>query len=467
MKFSIRTQLTLLVMGIFLFIFFFLIFSAGVTLYLTLLHTVDRNLEIEEKRLAEMVTSEFHELSTANAEKLQSLSEDFIEELNEIYLYEHQFVMISLKSSDGRHVYTGGEREYVQRLLLDGFSSQVDGFFNWKTDEKHYRILIRHKNWGWLVIGAENQTFFSMIKQFRNIFLIGIPFLLLLVFIAGNFLARRVMRPVVHAAQKAEHITLADLGNKLSEYDHADEFGILTNTLNELLTRVNLGIEQIRRFTQDAAHELRTPITILRGELELLYQHQGRITENHAALQKALDKTILLNQIVDDLMLLAHSDSSNYLLNPTTFPLEQILRDTVEDLEILSRKSPVKIQLMHCDPVQFSGDEALIRRLLLNLADNALKYTEKGLITFSLKDLPDAVQIQICDTGIGIPEQDIPHIFDRFHRVNRARSNTKNGSGLGMSISKWIVEAHGGQIRIESKLSVGTKISIRFPKNIS
>jgi len=463
MKYSIRTHLTFLSVTVFLCIFLFLFISAGIALYLSLNHAVDKSLELEEQRIEELLTVEFGQLLTIQADYRKSIDEAFLEELDELYNYKHQFVMVSIETNNGRHVFTGGERENVQTLLTGGFLSYTDGFYNHEFDGNLYRILIRNKDWGRLILGAENQTFYEVASEFRMILLIGIPLLLFIVITGGNFLARRAMRPVVSAAEKARNMTLSNLEENLSDYDKNDEFGILVDTLNDLITRLGQGVRRIRRFTQDAAHELRTPITILRGELELLYQQQGRIIENDAALQKALDKTILLNRIVDDLMLLAQSDSGNYQLNSTTFQLDQILRDTVEDIEILSEKSQVKIQLNHCDPIQFSGDEALIRRLLLNLSDNALKYTEKGQITLSLSHQPDAVKIQICDTGIGIPESALPHIFDRFHRVSNAGSGIEKGSGLGMSISKWIVEAHGGQIQIESKLSKGTKITILFP----
>jgi len=463
MNYSIRTHLILLIVGVFLFIFLFLFLAAGTSLYLSLNQSMDTNLEIEEKRLAEMIDSEFHALVAGEAEQQKTLSDEFVEELNELYLYKHQFVMISLESNTGRHVYTGGEREHMQSLLAGGFLSHPDGFYSSDLDNKQYRILIRRKKWGRLIIGAENQAFFEVADEFKTILLAGFPLLILMVITAANFLARRAMRPVVSAAEKAEEITLANLENDLSDYDKKDEFGILLNTLNHMIARLDQGVKQIRRFTQDAAHELRTPISIIRGELELLSQEKKISGENRAALQKTLDKTILLHKIVDDLMLLARSDSGRYELNTTVFALDRIVRDTVEDILLLSERRPVEIVLDQCDAVSFSGDEPLIRRLLLNLADNALKYTEKGLISFALRNRPEGSEIRISDTGVGIPEADLPHIFDRFYRAENARTGTGGGSGLGLSISQWIVGAHGGDIKIESRSSGGTTVTILFP----
>jgi signal transduction histidine kinase len=467
MKYSIRTHLTFLIVVIFLFIFLFIFLSGGIALYLSLNHAVDKNLEVEEQRLAELLISEFHDLLTGESEQQESLREEFIEELNEICKYKHQFVMISLESNNGRHVYTGGERDHIQSLLAGGFLSHKNGFYSQEFDGNLYRILISEKDWGRLIIGIENQTFFEVANEFREILLVGIPILIVLIFIGGNFLARWVMRPVVSAAEKADKITLTNLVNDLSDYDKKDEFGILVNTLNSMIARLDQGVQRIQQFTQDAAHELRTPITILRGELELLYQEKDLSGENRAALQKALDKTILLHKIVDDLMLLAQSDSDSYQLNPTIFQLDQIVKDTIEDLKILSENRPVEVSINHCDSVSFTGDEPLIRRLLLNLSDNALKYTEKGQIGFSLRHQNGGVEIKISDTGIGISEQDLPHIFNRFYRANKNKTGLKRGSGLGLSISKWIVDAHGGKIDIESTPSSGTTVVIRFPRQNS
>ena len=249
MNYSIRTHLTLLVVVVFLCIFLFLFISAGIALYLSLIHTVDKNLEVEERRLAELLNSEFHELLTVESEQQKSLSDEFVEELNELYQYKHQFVMISFDSRTGRHVYISGERANIQRLLADGFLSHFDGFYSREFDGRLYRILIRKNDWGQLIIGAESQTFFEVIEEFRNILLGGIPILIVLVLIGGNFLARRAMRPVVSAAERADKITLANLENDLSDYDKKDEFGVLVSTLNNMIERLDQGVKRIQRFT--------------------------------------------------------------------------------------------------------------------------------------------------------------------------------------------------------------------------
>jgi signal transduction histidine kinase len=446
-------------MLVFLCIFFFILIAGGVALYLGLNEEIDRELKIEEKRMTSLFESEFKDLLVAKDERRESLRDEFIEELNEIYQYQNQFVIFSLESNTGRRVYAVGELTNAQLLLPKGFLVKENGYYNQRFNGRLYRVLINRKDWGTLVLGAENETFFEVADEFKEIFLIGIPLIIIFVFIGGRFLAKRTMSPVAEAAKTADKITLTNLSERLSGYNKNDEFGILVKTLNDMIARLEHGIKRIQQFTQDVAHELRTPLTILRGELELLFQQEGLAEQPQASLQKALDRTISLNKIVEDLMLLAQSDSGRYPLHKTAFQLDQVMKETVEDITILAENLPTKVKLIHCDRIEFFGDEQLIRRLLLNLSDNALKYTEQGHIDFSLKSQNENVEIKISDTGIGIPEENLPHVFDRFYRVEQARTRDSGGSGLGLSISKWIVEAHEGMIDIASDEEKGTTIT--------
>lgn len=467
MKYSIRTRLTFLFTLVFLCMFFFIIAVGAIALYLGLNEEIDKKLKIEEKRMTQLFESEYLSLLNENSESRKSLRDEFVEDLNENYQYKNQFVIFSLESNRGRRIYSGGELKNAQLLLPKGLLAKEKGYYNQRFDGNLYRVLITRKPWGILLLGAENQTFFEVVDEFREIFVVGIPLIIILVFVGGRFLARRAMRPVVMTAEAADKITLTNLGERLTQYNKNDEFGILVKTLNKMIVRLEQGIKRIQQFTQDAAHELRTPLTILRGELELLYQ-QTKIPANiRSTLQRTLDRTISLNKIVEDLMLLAQSDSGRYPLDKKIFQLDQVMKETVEDVKILAENRPIEVNLVHCDQVEFLGDEQLIRRLLLNLSDNALKYTEQGQIDFSLKAQNEIVEIKISDTGIGIPEENLPHIFDRFYRVEKARTRDSGGSGLGLSISKWIVEAHNGKIKIESTVTEGTTVIISLPCLIS
>jgi signal transduction histidine kinase len=463
MKFSIRIRLTLLIGLVFLSVLVFLLSAGGLALYLRLNEELDRALKIERKFVIEMVEADFSGLLITNKETDEDLEKNFVEDLDEIVGFKREFVIVTFESKKFKPIYTNTRQRNILQQFPERFLSQSEGFYNQLLDNRRYRILISKQEWGTLVVGLENRIFYKVIDELGKILVVGIPLTLLLVLIGGWFLARLVMRPVVSAARMAENITLTQLEKRLPEYTGRDEFGILVTTLNHMIARLEEGVKQIRQFTQDAAHELRTPLTIQRGELELLYEEEKLPEKARSAVQKSLDRAISMGKIVDNLMLLAKSDAGMYPIQRHKFRLDEVLRETVEDAQNLLQVENIEIYQKECTHLEYFGDEQLIRRLLLNLSDNALKNTSEGQIKFDLKILSDSVEIIISDTGIGIPQEDLPHIFDRFYRGDKSRNTTNSGSGLGLSISRWIVNTHNGSINIESKSGKGTKVIITLP----
>jgi signal transduction histidine kinase len=179
-----------------------------------------------------------------------------------------------------------------------------------------------------------------------------------------------------------------------------------------------------------------------------------------------LDRVIALGQIVDNLMLLARSDSGDYPIHKTHFRLDIAVKEIFEDLQILAEGRPLTVHLENREAVKFFGDESLIRRLILNLCENALKYTSQGNIELSLKKIGAKVNLVISDTGQGIPVEDLPHVFDRFYRVDKSHSSATGGSGLGLAICQWIVSAHGGKIAVSSEVGKGTTVRVSLPDKV-
>lgn len=463
MKLSIRTNLTLLIALVYFSVFLFLIAGGAVALYFGLNEEADKALQAESERVIDLFQSEYADLIDATGATRTRLREEFLEELTEMYGYQGEFAILSLESDGTRRILAGGGLKNAQLLLPKGFLSKEDGAYNQRLGTKIYRVLINHMDWGTVVIGKENQTFFEVADEFKELVAVGLPLTLLLVLLMGRFLAGRAMRPVVAAAESAEKISLTRLDERLPHYTGRDEFGKLVATLNGMIARLEEGVKRVRRFTQDAAHELRTPLTLVRGELELAYQHEALPDDLRDALQKALDHAISMTKMVDNLMLLARSDTGSYPIESAPFQLDEVVREIVDDLKALVNGRRVRVRLLHCDPVRFTGDRQLIHRLLLNLCDNALRHTSKGHIDLSLQADGEQVELTVSDTGTGIPPEDLPHIFERFYRVDKSRTSTTGGSGLGLAISKWIVEAHGGEINIASELSRGTTVKIILP----
>jgi heavy metal sensor kinase len=308
-----------------------------------------------------------------------------------------------------------------------------------------------------------NERIYEVAEEAGQILIWLVPLAMLFAIAGGWLLAKLALRPVVSAARTAESISLANLKARLPAYSGKDEFGALVSTLNLMIARLEEGVKRLQQFTQDAAHELRTPLTILRGDLELAYQDENTTEEARAWMQRILDRVIALGQIVDNLMLLARSDSGDYPIHKTRFRLDVAVKEIFEDLQILAEGRPLAVSLQNREAVEFFGDEALVRRLLLNLCENALKYTSQGSIELSLKKVGAKIDLAISDTGKGIPAEDLPHIFDRFYRVDKSHSSATGGSGLGLAICQWIVSAHGGKIEVISDPGKGTTVRVSLP----
>ncbi len=467
MRYSIRTRLTLLISLVYLGVFVFLLGAGALALYLSLNEEIGKELTSLQTRMMALVETEYPDVLTATRHDSTLLGTEFIEDLGEIQTYKRQFVIIALQSGLRSHVYSTGDVQSVEQLLPGDFMENIDGFYTERVDGKLYRILVAKPDWGTLAIGIENETFFKVAAEFKEFLLVGGPLTFLLVLIGGRFLAGQAMKPVVAAAQNAEQITLNNLSERLlPQYRGRDEFNRLVETLNLMITKLETGVKEIKQFTQDAAHELRTPLTILRGELELAYQQPDLPEEVRPPLQKSVDRAIAMSKIVENLMLLAQSDTGKYPVQRSVFRLDRLVRDVVEDIDCLADGKPVAIRLTHCDESTISGDRQLIERLLLNLADNALKNTEQGHVEFSLHRRNEKqIELTLADSGKGIPPEDLPYVFDRFYRVDKARNRTSGGSGLGLAICKWILELHGGKIAIESKLSEGTTLHLLLPSH--
>ncbi|HEX9655141.1 MAG TPA: ATP-binding protein, partial [bacterium] len=384
------------------------------------------------------------------------------EELEERYSLRRRFALLALERVGGKAFLTGGMTN-VEQLLPADLLDRPAGYYSITITDDRFLVRVFQSHWGAAAVGVVNETIFEVGERVGMTLVLILPLALLFAVAGGWLMAKLALRPAVAAAGAAESISLANLTERLPAYAGKDEFGSLVATLNRMIARLEEGVKRLQQFTQDAAHELRTPLTILRGDLELAYQEEDTPEETRAWLQRALDRVIGFGHIVDNLMLLARSDSGDYPINKTTFRLDKTVNEVFEDLQILAESRAISLHLQNSEPVEFSGDEMLMRRLLFNLCDNALKYTSQGRIELSLKRDSAKIELTISDTGKGIPAEDLPHIFDRFYRVDKSRSSDTGGSGLGLAICKWIVAAHHGEITLNSVVGSGTTVMISFP----
>jgi len=243
-----------------------------------------------------------------------------------------------------------------------------------------------------------------------------------------------------------------------------DDIGQLAATINGMLDRLSLSFQKITQFTADASHELRTPLTIMQGELEIALRGERSVEEYLETLGSCLEEVERMATIVNDLLLLSKSDMGQEVLNFEPVDMKLMVNNLLSHFQILADEHQIKLGSDLEEVETIYGDHLRLRQMLVNLLSNAIRYTPAGgHIKVSLKNVENGIEVAVADTGIGIPEDAIPRIFDRFYRADKARSRQYGGSGLGLSIVKWIVEAHNGSITVDSIVGEGSVFRVFLP----
>ncbi len=301
-------------------------------------------------------------------------------------------------------------------------------------------------------------------ENLRLFLIAGVPLIVALAAVGGWMLARGSLQPVAAITQAARQISAQGLARRIPVRGVRDELDELALTFNEMLERLQRSFEQARTFSIDAAHELRTPLTAMRGESEVALLRNSSAEELRRVLRSNLEEINRITAIVNDLLTVAQGEAGTLELRRESVPLSDLAGNIVETVQVLAEDKSVKLEAEIEPGVRVDGDALRLSQLLLNLLDNAIKHSSPGqTVRMTIgKDGPAPV-LRVEDSGTGIAEEDIPHIFDRFFRTDRSRSRQVPGSGLGLSISKWIVDAHGGQISVASKLGAGSTFTVRLP----
>ena len=274
------------------------------------------------------------------------------------------------------------------------------------------------------------------------------------------WLTPSLFRPLDDIAAVAGQISRADdLSRRVPDTGRTDEIGILARAINQTLERLERLFQTQQRLLADVSHELRTPLTAMRGNIDLMRRMGDGDAESLAILQDEVDR---MTRLVGDLLLLARADAGGLPLHKKLIELDNLFFDVYRQSMLLNRS--VDIMVADVDQVMVYGDVDRLKQLLLNLVENAIKYTPGGgEVRLRLYKEAAWAYVEVADTGMGIPAEDLPQIFERFYRVDKARTRAQGGSGLGLSIARWIAKAHGGDIEVESEMDVGTTFRLKLP----
>ena len=294
------------------------------------------------------------------------------------------------------------------------------------------------------------------------------PIIFVVSVIVAYFVVGQSFRPVEHLINEVEAITDGrSLHRRLPTDASNDELARLGTTVNAMLARLETSFAALRRFTADASHELKTPLTVLRADVERSMHPSTNRGDRMVALEEALQETARMSDLVDSLLTLARADEGRFDIHRVPIEIDPLVREVYETAVILGEDGGLTLTLPALDNAIVMGDRTRLRQLLLNLVTNAIKYTPKGgRVEVSATRRPhDEIAIAVRDTGIGIAATDLPHVFDRFWRADRVRSRSseRGGFGLGLSISQWIVQAHGGTLSVQSRLGRGSVFTVVLP----
>lgn len=307
-------------------------------------------------------------------------------------------------------------------------------------------------------------------RQLLLLLAFGIPFILLAASLGGWFLAANALAPIDRITRAARQISADDLHQRLNLKLPNDEVGRLAATFDQMLARLEDAFERQKRFIADASHEMRTPLTILKGDVEVALNRPRSAAEYRETLEMVNQTTDRLAALVEELFLLARAENQQFPLQLECFNLSELLAKEVANLRPRAVKKNIALRLDAPDRLPIEADRAKVARLLINLLDNAIKYSNAGdAIDVTAGIHNGQVRIAVADTGPGIPAEHLPRLFERFYRVDKARSRLtaevdgSSGAGLGLSITDWLAKVHGGHIEVTSRVGEGTTFIVWLP----
>ena len=462
---SIRSRLTawyILLLGIIL-----ILFSVFLNYFLSkrLYESVDNSLTVSATVVA---TSAVMKFNRSPLPGLDQFFEQFMGagNLNKFYrIYDGSGNVGSRSNNIDASKFPLSQEAYADAL------SGTNSYETFLVDGKHpIRVItmpiLREKKLVNLVqVGTSLEAVKETLRNLRIFLFTAVPSVLVFATLFARFLARRALKPISKIIKTARDIGQGqELSQRIQVFKVQDELGQLALTFNEMMDRLENSFAQMRQFSSDASHELRTPLTVLQGQNELVLSKLRDPKEYQEVIISNLEEIKYMSKVLEDLFVLSRSDENQVLLNYKRMDLRDMVEEVCRHAEILAEEKDISIVIAFLEQVKINGDEVRLRQMVWNILHNGIKYTQPGgELKVSLLEESGFALLSIQDTGIGIPEKDLPFIFDRFYRVDKARSKDEGGSGLGLSICRHIAEAHKGKIEVESKPGLGTRFKVQIP----
>ncbi len=437
------------------------LFGAGMWLILrnNLFDLVDDGLEAQVDDLKNFLQSQPKDRPIAKVQ----------EEVNETYTIEHPGDYLAVYADDNQLIYRSAFLQAHQSALLPPDQVKRPIVRSRRIDHRPFRFLFQKLEVNGHVytveMGGPADDAVETLHDFRSYLLMFAPLLLLVAAGGGYWLSRRALSPVDALVRTAREVSGTNLGSRLQKLETGDELQRLSDGLNEMLDRIEAAFQRITQFTADASHELRTPVSLIRTEAELALRRSRGEAEYKESLRHILLEAERTTALIEQLLAMARADSARETLHLEPVDLRQTLRSVVDGWQQVATIRNLQFSA-NLDAPDFSvmGDETLLRRLADILLDNAFKYTPSpGSVHLSLEPQAESAVVRVQDSGVGIAEEEQGRIFERFYRVDKARSRAQGGAGLGLAIAQWIVTQHGGSIQVESQPGQGSTFRVELP----
>ena len=427
-----------------------------------------------ENSLQETLTKEAQTIGQALLSKASETGDDYVvREIEEHFAPRTNNHFLRVTRGNGSVLYQSGEpdsRRFDPNRIR---AAQLDAHSSWTVDTMptgrrvyvYSTAYADHQGTRYAVqAGASDCQINLALTNLLASLAIVLPIIVGVSIAGGYLLMRRSLQPLHQMATIAEQITSRNLNERLPERQTGDEIEQLTRSLNLMMSRLEESFHHVHRFSADVSHEIRTPLAILRAELEDLIRSASLTPESRNSAGSALEEAERLSRVAEQLLEIIRLEAGEMLAGSSRVDFSDLTENVVEQMRLLSEEKQIELRFDRGEPVHVIADPVRLRQVVVNLVDNAIKYTpEGGRVSVSNLRVETKAVLEVSDTGIGIPPESLPHLFERFYRVDGARSRHLGGTGLGLAIVKSICTAFGGTVTVQSTLDAGTTFRVELP----
>jgi heavy metal sensor kinase len=462
---------------------FIILFIYGGFIYITAKKAVLNTTDTQLKMISLDVVPEFKDNAYPNAQKFEYKlpefkdnvypnAKEFTAQLLDEFLIDPLFLKIIYYNKESKTIeyesISSQEMSHLFEIPLN-VMGHINGIYYFNKDIYRVSSMLIFESDNskvFIQLAIENDIDSPYVRQLSYSLIVATPIILILFLLIANMLINKTLLPVKKVIESVKSISANSLSNRIRTDNIPSEIKELVTTFNHLLNNLEDSFNKITSFTHDASHELKTPLTVIRGEVEVALKHERSVEEYKDILKDILQESISIEEIINQLLFLAKKDTTEMKSNFLELYLDELVTDTALRMKKIAKDKNITIVIKKIIPSTIYANETLLKIAINNIIKNAITYSNNDtVIEISMDETSQEYLLEIKDNGYGINDEDLPFIFDRFYRADKARSRKNAGFGLGLSIVKMILDIHNYKLELKSIKDVGTTITIKIPKN--